>query len=108
MSDSVIPEKSNEPSGKVDFISVSPPRENTTKGEELHEHGLMMSQLLMMLEMEEVLSEGSKLLHHSSGDLTECVIHPTSTTIRSTSFSPMRGSQRVLKKFELIRIESIG
>ena len=105
MSDSVIPEKTN------DWLILHQSlllEKMPQKGKSYMKMGLMMSQLLMMLEMEEVLSEGSKLLHHSSGDLTECVIHPTSTTIRSTSFSPMRGSQRVLKKFELIRIESIG
>ena len=38
MSDSAVPQKTNEPGSKVDLTFVSPPRENAIERAELHEH----------------------------------------------------------------------
>ena len=54
----------------------------------------------MMLEMEEVLTRGNKLIDHSFEDLTESVVHPASTPVQSKLFSLMKGSQRVLKRLK--------
>ena len=43
MPDSAILEKTSQPSGKVNFTLVSPPRENATEGESYMNMGLMMS-----------------------------------------------------------------
>ena len=88
----MVPEKTSELGDKIDFTPAFLPRENATEGGELYEHRVNNEPVIDDAGDGRGSSKGSKLLHHSSGDMTESIVYPVGTLVQSTSFSPMRGS----------------